>query len=324
MIRFDSFFADIATSRLSHWLETVPSQLAHWSQNQLDGKFASWQKVLRKFPELPYDDMDLQTQVRIGSHTTIDESNRKKVASLLDKFHPWRKGPYSLHGIDIDTEWRSDWKWDRLLPHISNLKHRYVLDVGCGNGYHMWRMRGEGAKMVVGIDPSQLFLLQFRAVHHFAGQPKGIHLLPLGIEQMPMLKAFDTVFSMGVLYHRKSPIDHLQQLYGLLHPGGELVLETIVIPGDKQDVLVPEDRYAQMRNVWYIPSSEALMLWLRRSGFVNVRLVNEEPTSVAEQRSTQWMRNNSLSDFLDPDDPHKTVEGYPAPRRAIIIANRPM
>ncbi|MCF1540680.1 DUF1698 domain-containing protein, partial [Escherichia coli] len=78
---------------------------------------------------------------------------------------------------------------------------------GCGNGYHMWRMLGEGAYQVMGIDPSELFLIQFEAVRKLMANDQRIHLVPLGIEQLPELQAFDTVFSMGVLYHRRSPLD---------------------------------------------------------------------------------------------------------------------
>jgi tRNA (mo5U34)-methyltransferase len=148
-------------------------------------------------------------------------------------------------------------------------------------------------------------------------------LLPLGIENMPkmaVMEGVDSVFSMGVLYHRKSPIDHLLELKALLRPGGELVLETLVVEGDEQTVLVPQGRYAQMRNIWFLPSSSALALWLCKCGFKNVRIVDEVVTSLGEQRTTHWMEFHSLKDFLDPNDKHNTLEGHPAPRRAILIA----
>ena len=232
---------------------------------------------------------------------------------------PWRKGPFTLHGLTIDTEWRSDWKWDRVLPHLAPLTHRTVLDVGCGSGYHLWRMRGAGAEFVVGIDPSQLFYSQFSAIKHFHPDPN-VHLLPIGIDEMPELKAFDTVFSMGVLYHRKSPIDFLQQLKNQLRPGGQLVLETLVVAGDANTVLVPGERYAKMRNVWFIPSCAALLGWLSRVGFQQATVVDLNVTSLDEQRKTDWMHNESLVDFLDPTDHSKTIEGYPAPLRAVITA----
>jgi tRNA (mo5U34)-methyltransferase len=184
-------------------------------------------------------------------------------------------------------------------------------------------MLGAGAKLVIGIDPSPLFIMQFQAIKHFAGDFP-IHVLPLGIEAVPdKMRAFDSVFSMGVLYHRRSPLDHLLQCRDALRPGGELILETLVIEGDEMAVLLPQDRYAKMRNVWFIPSARAVALWLQRCGFVDIKIVNECITTAAEQRRTDWMQYESLNDFLDPLNPTLTVEGYPAPRRALLVATAP-
>lgn len=184
-------------------------------------------------------------------------------------------------------------------------------------------MVGAGAHLAVGIDPMQLFLCQFEAVRKLLGGDRRAHLLPLGIEQLPTLAAFDTVFSMGVLYHRRSPLDHLYQLKNQLVSGGELLLETLVIEGDEQQALIPGERYAQMRNVYFIPSAAMLIRWLEKCGFCDVRLVDQCPTRVEEQRRTDWMTSESLADFLDPADARKTIEGYPAPLRAAFIARKP-
>jgi len=187
-------------------------------------------------------------------------------------------------------------------------------------------MLGAGARLVIGIDPSRLFLMQFQAIKHFFSTSSQcpVYLLPMGIEQLPeRLNAFDTVFSMGVFYHRRSPMDHLLQLKNTLRKGGELVLETLIIKGQKGESLVPEDRYAKMRNVWFIPTIETLMQWMQRCGFEQIKVVDINETSVEEQRSSQWMSYESLVDFLDPGDQSKTIEGYPAPVRATLIAVKP-
>ncbi|WMO13891.1 tRNA 5-methoxyuridine(34)/uridine 5-oxyacetic acid(34) synthase CmoB [Pseudoalteromonas piscicida] len=316
---FTDFYATIAKTPLSHWLETLPTQLSHWQKEAQHGDWPKWEKVIKNLPEISTTHVDIKTKVEIGTGEDVNEGHQKQLTHLLKRMMPWRKGPFHLHGVHIDTEWRSDWKWDRLLPHISDLHGRNVLDIGCGSGYHLWRMRGEGAELVVGIDPSDLFLCQFQTFKHFNPDPN-VHLLPLGVEQLPELKAFDTVFSMGVLYHRRSPIDFLAQLKSQLRKGGELVLETLVIEGDVNTVLVPTDRYAKMRNVWFIPSCDALTLWLERVGFKDIKVVNKDVTSLDEQRQTPWMETESLADFLDPNDTSKTIEGYPAPLRAIFIA----
>ncbi|ATZ11817.1 tRNA 5-methoxyuridine(34)/uridine 5-oxyacetic acid(34) synthase CmoB [Erwinia amylovora] len=322
MMDFANFYQLIAKSPLSHWLETLPAQLAAWQRESLHGHFKNWDRSVEYLPGLIPESLDLLHGVTADS-SQLSPRQREGIEKLLRNLMPWRKGPFSLYGVNIDTEWRSDWKWDRVLPHISSLAGRTVLDVGCGSGYHLWRMLGAGAHLVVGIDPMQLFLCQFEAVRKLLGNDQRAHLLPLGIEQLPDLKAFDTVFSMGVLYHRRSPLDHLCQLKNQLVSGGELVLETLVIDADDQQVLVPGERYAQMRNIYFIPSAGALKNWLEKCGFVDVRIVDHSFTSTDEQRRTSWMTSESLAEFLDPDDATKTVEGYPAPLRAVLVATKP-
>lgn len=265
--------------------------------------------------------------------------DQNKLAETLMQLHPWRKGPLQLGGCFIDTEWRSDWKWDRLAPHL-DLQDKQVLDIGCGNGYFGWRMLAAGARQVVGIDPTLLFVMQWQACRHFAGDLPN-YVLPLGIEDLPLGGPeegsppvnMDTVLSMGVLYHRRDPVEHLRQIAALLTPGGEMVLETLVLPSGQagsmdDEVLVPENRYARMRNVWAVPGTGKLLDWVAEAGFKNIRLVDVTTTQVSEQRSTDWMKFESLAESLAelPDKekpgekPGRTLEGYPAPTRAMILA----
>ncbi|MDP2535585.1 tRNA 5-methoxyuridine(34)/uridine 5-oxyacetic acid(34) synthase CmoB [Alteromonas stellipolaris] len=318
---FNDCYKSILDTPLAHWLQTLPAQMNEWQKSQKHGEFDKWCRLLAKIPTTTPSSIQLVDEVRVGTANDIDHYTQKKILGLLQQFMPWRKGPFHIHDIHVNTEWRSDWKWDRVAPHISPLKNRTVLDVGCGSGYHMWRMLGNDASRVVGIDPTQLFLIQFQAIKHFIPDNR-IHFLPLGIEQMQPLNAFDTVFSMGVLYHRKDPIQFLTQLKHQLRKGGELVLETLVVDGDAQTVLMAGERYAQMRNVWFLPSTDALTVWLERLGFENIRVVDKNFTTLDEQRATEWIEGQSLKDFLDPEDITRTIEGYPAPQRAVIVANR--
>lgn len=321
MIDFRPFYQQIATTNLSDWLETLPLQLKEW-ETQTHGDYAKWSKIVDFLPDLHADEIDLKSAVKSDRTSSLSEGEKQRIIHHLKQLMPWRKGPYHLFGIHVDCEWRSDFKWDRVLPHLAPLQGRTILDVGCGSGYHMWRMVGEGAKMVVGIDPTELFLCQFEAVRKLLNNDRRANLIPLGIEQMQPLAAFDTVFSMGVLYHRKSPLDHLSQLKNQLVKGGELVLETLVVDGDVNTVLVPADRYAKMKNVYFIPSVAALINWLEKVGFTNVRCVDVATTTLEEQRKTDWLENESLIDFLDPNDHCKTIEGHQAPKRAVILANK--
>ena len=320
MIDFGDFYQIIAKNKLSKWLEVLPAQLANWQKSNIDNRFNQWLNSIKHLPTIKPYQIDLLNSVTVESEQPISIGEQQRITQLLKNMMPWRKGPFHLYGINIDTEWRSDWKWERLIPHINNLEGQTVLDVGCNSGYHLWRMVGAGAKLAVGIDPMALYLCQFEAIRKLLGNDQRAHLLPLGIEELPKLNAFDTVFSMGVLYHRRSPLDHLFQLKDQLVDGGQLVLETLVIDGDLHQALMPGERYAQMRNVYFIPSVPTMINWLYKCGFSDVKMVDKSVTSLDEQRKTEWMTSDSLADFLDPNDSSKTIEGYPAPMRAVFIA----
>mgnify|MGYP000511842063 CR=1 FL=1 len=287
------------------------------------GDFLKWQTVLTQLPATTPSVVDLnRADILIGESSDLTESQRELLVEQLKQLHPWRKGPFNLFGHYIDTEWRSDWKWDRLNNELSPLTGRKVLDIGCGSGYHCWRMRGEGAQFVLGIEPTMLFVMQYFAIQHYI-QDEHVNVLPISLEDIVgTLLNFDTVFSMGLLYHRRDPMEHLQELKQCLRAEGELVLETLVIEEQYGDVLIPDGRYAQMRNVWSIPSVSKLENWMVLAGFKNIRCIDVSTTTVKEQRSTDWMSFQSLADFLDSDDHSKTIEGYPAPTRAIFVANR--
>lgn len=304
---------------LASWAATLPDLLAD-KLARGHGDLTRWQAAVDALPTLDARQRELAETFHLAG--PCSDAQRASLEQALKGLIPWRKGPFELFGVHIDTEWRSDWKWARIAPHL-DLRGKRVLDVGCGNGYYQWRMLGAGADCVIGVDPNWLFFCQFLAMKHYLPELPAWHL-PLALEELPAsLEGFDTVFSMGVLYHRRSPIDHLLALKDCLMRGGELLLETLVVEGDAQTVLVPEDRYAQMRNVWFLPSVAALELWLRRAGFVDVRCIDVSVTSVEEQRSTEWMRFQSLPEFLDPQDRSKTIEGLPAPRRAALLARKP-
>ncbi len=287
------------------------------------GDFPRWLAALRALPDIKPASIELRERVRVGEASQLSAAERDSLRAALMGLHPWRKGPLELFGLLIDTEWRSDWKWDRIAPHIAPLRGRTVLDVGCGNGYHCWRMAGAGADFVLGIDPTLLYTQQYWALRHFVREPE-VHVLPLALEDLPVgLQAFDTVFSMGVLYHRRLPFEHLERLRGCLRPGGELVLETLVIDGEADTALVPQDRYARMPNVWFLPTCNTLAAWIEKLGYTSVRLVDVTTTTIEEQRATAWMTFESLPEALDPADPTHTVEGHPAPKRAIFLARKP-
>ncbi len=321
-------------------------------QTNRHGHWDAWRRIIAAVADLVSSSDDVlqhdfaRAAVRIGGAPTGSPSDagpsddpqvQAQLKRLLLQLMPWRKGPFEFFGIRIDSEWRSNLKWARLCGKIGDLHGRRILDVGCGNGYYLWRMLGEGARLALGIDPSQLFIAQFYALKSPCGDCPAF-ALPLTSSQFPRKKivgknnlgdlsansiGFDTVFSMGVLSHRRDPHAHLRELQQFTRRGGELVIETLVVNGGQDDILTPADRYAKMRNVYSIPSPLALENWLRQSGATDIRLLDLSQTTVAEQRTTEWMQFESLPDFLDPTDANKTIEGYPAPQRAVFVCRKP-
>ncbi|MEJ2398475.1 MAG: tRNA 5-methoxyuridine(34)/uridine 5-oxyacetic acid(34) synthase CmoB [Gammaproteobacteria bacterium] len=308
---------------LRTWTPELHGILRERFSPEFHGDYARWQLALQQLPDVVASSIGLdEASVRVGDVGELTKDQMDTLEQSLRQLHPWRKGPFEIFGLKIDTEWRSDWKWERIKHDIKPLAGRNVLDIGCGSGYHCWRMRGAGANFVLGIDPTLLFVMQFNALQYYIRDPQ-VQVLPLAMEDLPQDPAcFDTVFSMGLLYHRRDPRQHLAELKACLRNGGELVLETLVLDLASREVLIPDGRYARMRNVWNIPSVPMLVEWLEEAGFYDIRCVDVTVTTTREQRRTDWMQFQSLADYLDPQDRTKTVEGYPAPVRAVCIASK--
>lgn len=313
------FWGQLADSPLSPHIESLQTVTERAIDRINQGDLHRWLAAYEDLPDVPAAKL-LVGQAPVTIEWPPEAVDEQQVATALRGMHPWRKGPFQIGATLVDAEWRSDYKWQRVLGGLPPLKNRAVLDVGCGNGFYLLKMAEHDPRVLVGIEPGILQNVQFWAVEKYA--QTGAAVLPLRVESMPLdMRCFDVVFSMGILYHRKSPIAHLEQLKNLMSDGGYLVMETLVVDGDAMTCLVPPDRYAQMRNVWFLPSVDMLCLWLNKVGFEQVTVVDVSQTTTSEQRSTDWMRFHSLPDFLS-EDHQQTIEGHPPPQRVIITARK--
>lgn len=300
MIDTDALRKQLCSIGLDDWPDELTALVEHRLSPAGHGDFERWQGILRQLPDAGDDKRD-----------------------LLKGLSPWRKGPVDVGDIHIDTEWRSDLKWARVKDALDPLEGRNVLDVGSGNGYYALKMADAGAASVIGVDPTILFVMQFLAINLFT-RKDNVFVIPARLQELPLpARIFDTTFSMGVLYHQRSPVDHLRQLRQTLRPEGQLVLETLYLPGDNAFAATPPDRYARMRNVWLLPTIPELKVWLSRTGYRDIQVVDQSMTTAEEQRSTEWMTFESLHEAMDPNDPTKTTEGWPAPHRVVISATSP-
>lgn len=261
--------------------------------------------------------------VIIGSRDDISREEHEQVVKVMEGFMPWRKGPFKVFDIDIDAEWRSERKWQRIVGELPDLEGKVIADIGCNNGYYMFRMIPYKPKFILGLEPYLHHYATFRTLNSFAGCDN-LRIELLGIEHLNLLPdCFDVIFCLGILYHRQSPIDALRDIHSSLKPGGVLIIESQAIAGDSPVALFPEKTYAKVPGTWFVPTPGCLKNWLSRCGFTDVTQFCSHPMSNMEQRRTKWMCFESYDDFIDPADCHKTVEGYPAPWRVYFKARRP-
>ncbi|WP_024787842.1 MULTISPECIES: tRNA 5-methoxyuridine(34)/uridine 5-oxyacetic acid(34) synthase CmoB [unclassified Lebetimonas] len=242
------------------------------------------------------------------------EKDDKEILEIAKMLKPWRKGPFKINDIFIDTEWKSYIKWNIIKPYL-HLENKDILDVGGNNGYYAFRMLEMNPKSIEIFDPSALFNLQFEFINKFIKSDISYKLL--GVEHIPLYnKKFDTIFCMGVLYHRPDPITMLKELKKGLKEKGEVILDTLIIEGEEEIALSPV-RYAKMKNVYFIPTLKTLYNWLKKAKFKNIEFLGKRYTTTKEQRKTEWIEGESLNHFLSIDQ-SKTIEGYPPPLRVYL------
>ena len=314
--KFEPFFSDSELQKFKE--ECLRKSLMAF--NIKNGNVTKWTDALNKLNATKKGELGLNDPYisikNIGSSSENIETNLKQLL-------PWRKGPFILNDLRLESEWVGDLKWQRIKNKIKPLKNKRVLDVGAGNGYFTIRMALEGARKALGVEPFLLFNYQFAAIDTLTKSNSNSMLIPLRLEELPNMPIFESVFSMGVLYHQRDHLEHLSKLKKMMAPNSELILETLIVDGQKNYALVPEGRYANMRNVHCLPSTETLKSWLSDVGFKSINLIDVSVTTPQEQRKTPWIGDNpaSLEDFLDPSNPSLTIEGYPAPKRAIFTCS---
>lgn len=258
--------------------------------------------------------IELEDIVKISAN--IDKKKQEEIRNLALSLKPWRKGPFQICDTFINSEWQSNIKYNILQPHL-NLENKTVGDIGCNNGYYMFRMLKQNPKKIVGFDPSALTCMQFNFINKFIKSDIGYELL--GVEHLPFYEhKFDTLFCLGVLYHRSDPIKTLKELKSSLNPNGELILDTMYIDIDGDFALSPKNRYCKIPNIYFIPTIKALQNWCERAKFKDFEILATKETDLAEQRKTDWIDGESLNNFLDKDNPKLTVEGYLAPKRIYV------
>jgi len=234
---------------------------------------------------------------------------------------PWRKGPFNIFGLEVDAEWRCENKWDRIKDYLPQKKNMRVADLGCSNGYYSYKLLNLEPEIVVGLDKTPLYIIQFLATKYYASKAQEIIVVPCSAEEFSQEKIdFDLLLSMGILYHAKKPEEHISTLNKLLTKNGFLILETIISLTQDNINIKKGETFAGMRNIGTIFTKNNLIKLMNIHGFKNIECVNEHFTNTSEQRATRWIQGKSFKDFVRPDG--RTIEGFPPVCRAIFIAQK--
>lgn len=251
------------------------------------------------------------------------DAQYEALKELCESLLSWRTGPYQIGSFTIDTEWRSYMKWHRIAPLIPQTQGMRIADVGCSNGYFLFKLAQLKPEIAVGFDPIERCWLQFALLQSILKVPQ-VSFLPMGLLALNAFPSFfDFILCMGVLYHQRDQLLAVKRLYESTRPGGTVLLESLVVNQTEALVITPPDRYAKMRNAWTIPSPTLLGALFEQAGFKDVKVHSFGPLTTNEQRRTPLAPFESLADFLDPMDQSKTIEGHPAPHTAAVVGRRP-
>ncbi|MGA1869361.1 MAG: tRNA 5-methoxyuridine(34)/uridine 5-oxyacetic acid(34) synthase CmoB [bacterium] len=299
-------------------IEHIRGQRKGWLSRESCKKYQYAVDTLPNFQARYLDFSD--SVITIGHADEFPTQHRTDLMNALKTFIPWRKGPFNLFGNTVDAEWRSDLKWGRLLPYLEPLEGKRVADIGCNNGYYLFRIAHHKPHLAIGFDPTVRYFYTFQLLQRYA-HVESLHFELLGIEHIALFRGFfHTVFCLGILYHHHDPIKILKDIKIAMVKGGQLIIESQGIEGEESIALFPEKRYGKVPGIYFIPTPSCLVNWIKRAGFKDVDCFFIHKMSHEEQRKTPWMNFESFDDFIDPSDPSKTVEGYPAPLRIYVKA----
>jgi len=302
-----------------HWTTLLNSLDLDPYEQVKDKRIENWKKIISNLPLINTTKVDLLNGITVQGKW--DSKDKQRTEEDLMQLVPWRKGPFMIQDIFIDAEWQSNMKWERVLDLNIELKGKNILDVGSGNGYYGFRMLGKGAEFVVCLEPNVSHLTQFLVLNHFINSDR-IKMVPRRIEEISFLdKCFDLVFSMGVLYHQRNPESHLNLLASHLKEGGQIILETLIVPDEYGQALIPKSSYANMSNVWFIHSRKGLEDLINKLGLKILKMGPSVKTMPEEQRATKWMPFRSLVDGLS-QGLDRTVEGLPSPDRVVLVLTK--
>jgi SAM-dependent methyltransferase len=235
----------------------------------------------------------------LGSDHSYDPASAETLRKAIRDFVLRQRTAYLLLGW-TPIGWAANKRYkDDLAPHLVALrpinlrKKERILDVGCGPGYLLHRLRQNGYQYLVGQDPFQGWTIPDIGVHK--GRLKDLR------------GQFDLIMLHHSLEHAPDPLQLLIDLKRLLAPGGSLLVR---IP------LAASEAWMQYDVNWYqidaprhlvIPSRKGMCILVKRAGFevLQVRYDSDETQFLC---SEQYRRGIPLRDSRSYyNNPHQTL-----------------
>ena len=285
-------------------------------ENLLEKQFLN-HPLYAKIQELKALNLACNFSLDDSVNLSTNSQAKDEILAIAKELKPWRKGPFKIDDLFIDTEWQSFIKFNILKPFMNEISQKCVADIGCNNGYYMFKMLEFNPAKLIGFDPSIKYRLQFELINALAKTPIKYELL--GVEDLPSYGLNYAVFICPVVYSlRSDPIKMLKDLKAGLNKNGVVFLDTMYIEDEREIALVPNKTYSKIPNIYFVPSISALKNWCERAGFKEFEVLATKKTDENEQRKTEWIDSFSLENFLDPKDKNLTIEGYEAPKRVYI------
>lgn len=320
-IDFEARSQEFLARCFPHHASALEARVApHWEALRQDRAFARAQAFLAALPSTGWS-YAVNDHAPTWSHPEVPALPAAALQALKE-LNPWRKGPLTFANTRIDAEWRSELKWERILPLLPPLEGQHIIDVGSNNGYYGHRLLDHGATSVLGLDPQKIYVSQALCAEGLMPE-RPVVTLPVGLEVLETLpRSASIVLLMGILYHHPDPLSVLRVATAALAPKGQLLIETIIIEGDAPTALFVPKRYTGAKGFYWLPTRSCLHAWIQRA---NLRVLSElapVPTSSVEQRTTAWREGESLHEGLDPNDHSQTIEGHPAPQRVALLCAR--
>ena len=114
----------------------LPDNLLTWPKGLVQdrlhinshGDMSRWVQAIENLPLAEKTSAAIDSYIAITAPGLLTE-DLVRVERALMQMRPWRKGPFSINELHIDSEWRSDMKWDRIKSAIGSLQGQRVLDL---------------------------------------------------------------------------------------------------------------------------------------------------------------------------------------------------